>query len=216
MYIAFLSVCMSLPVFAKKTDNLFFVKKGTKVSGLNKVTLKLDNSVKISSYNQKGVKSVGFKNVRNHSLKSNQAVFYLKEKTVFHEEKNINVKIVYISNTLKVQKDEKVITSYKKPKLQFHQHIHTQLKPFHKIPFNVGFLGFSRSKAVFVLPNVFQNVKIVNVFNTFKKVGDLYLKENYKIFTLVKNRNFIHKTSKYTKSVFNTTFGRPPPFFVDC
>lgn len=206
-------MCFLLPVFAKNTSNNFFVVKGTEVSGLKNITLKLNGSSKAVAYGKEQGKIAGLKNISNGSLKKLPNVFYLKEKVVFHEEKNTNVKVVYISNTIGLEKGEKVITSYKKPRLQIYEHIHTQLKPFHKLPYNIDFLGFTRSQLVYVMQKTLQSVKLVDVFDNKNNISNLYQKGNYRILNSVvyTDNNFIHKVTKHSKAVLNTTFGRPPP-----
>ena len=149
-------VCTAISITASNGDGLFYVKKGTKVTGLKNV------------------------HIASFTKKTKQNVFYVKEKTVFHAEKNTNIKVVFVSNTKEVAKDEKVISTVKKPTLQLKKRKQAQLelKPNHKLPFKFGYFNYYGNNLAVLLFNNSQNAK-VNTFLSKLKKGRAFKIKNY-------------------------------------
>ena len=187
-----IGVFLVFSVFSQKNSTSFFIQAGTEV--------------------------VGSENVHIVALtkKTTQNIFYVKEKTVFYAGKNEAVKIVYVSNTKKIEKNEKLITTFHKEKLhsQKIKQLQLQFKPISKRPFKFSYLGFySNNYLAIVVPNILQSTKTNTLFK--HKISTtichaVSISDNTSSVTT--SNNFSYKTSKYNLRILETNFGRPPPF----
>ena len=178
-----LSVFFAVAIFANGDGGIFHIKKGTKVSGLQQVFVAPSKIL--------------------------TTVFYVKEKTVFHEGKNTAIKVVYLSENKKVASNEKVVTTVYEPKVALPQkNTQAQVAPSHRRPFQVGYFGLYHNNRTFVFPSSIQYLK--NHRTTSSTTQVLPLKN-----ALTKSRytssTHTHKTSKYTTGVLNILHSRPPP-----
>ena len=177
-----------------------------------------NNNNNASLFIQAGTKAIGIEQIYVTPTPITQITgfIYVKEKTIFYAGKNKVLKIVYISNTKKVEKNEKLITFYHKEKLQPQKknQLQLQFKPISKHSFKFSYLSYYGTNYLAIaFPNTLQSATTNTLFkNKISTIVSSVVSILYNTSSATTNNNFTYKTSKYNLRILETNFGRPPPF----